>query len=103
MALSDEPRFAAAIACFKRRDFHAAHELWEMLWNEAQGPDRDFLAALVQIAAGFLKLASEQRAGAAKLFDRGSRRLEPFPARYAGLDVAALREMVEAVSRRCTA
>lgn len=45
--------FDRAVALFNAREFHAAHEDWETLWNEAEGARRDWLQGLIQIAAAF--------------------------------------------------
>jgi predicted metal-dependent hydrolase len=45
--------FDRAVALFNARDFHAAHEEWETLWNDAEGPRRDWLQGLIQVAAAF--------------------------------------------------
>jgi hypothetical protein len=43
--------FDRAVALWNARDFHAAHEDWETLWNEAEGARRDWLQGLIQYAA----------------------------------------------------
>lgn len=47
----DDALFDRAVARWNTRDFHAAHEDWETLWNEADGTRRAWLQGLIQYAA----------------------------------------------------
>jgi hypothetical protein len=49
-ALADAT-FDRAVTYWNARDFHAAHEDWETLWNEEEGDRRDWLQGLIQYAA----------------------------------------------------
>ena len=79
---------------FNRGHFFEAHELWEEAWNEVVGEEKRFYQGLVQLAAGYHKLSLAQENGARKLLERGNQTLRDFPAAYAGIDLAALRETV---------
>jgi uncharacterized protein len=75
-ATSDpDARWPAAVAAFDAGEYYEAHELWESLWNDAEGGERLFYQALVQIAAGYVKLEVGEVNGARKLFERGLARL----------------------------
>ena len=45
--------FDRAVAYFNAGAFHEAHEDWETLWHEAEGPRRLWLQGLIQYAAAF--------------------------------------------------
>ena len=60
---------------FDAGQYFEAHELWEELWNDAEGEERQLYQALVQIAAGYAKLDIGEGNGARKLFERGLARL----------------------------
>ena len=79
---------------FNRGHFFEAHELCEEAWNEVVGEEKRFYQGLVQLAAGYHKLALAQHNGARKLLERGHQTLRDFPAAYAGIDLTALREAV---------
>jgi len=76
-AATTEPdrRWAAAVHAFDAGQYFEAHELWEELWNDAEGEERQLYQALVQIAAGYAKLDIGEVNGARKLFERGLARL----------------------------
>ena len=50
---TEDGLFDRAVVLWNARDFHAAHEDWETLWNEAEGTRRDWLQGLIQYAAAF--------------------------------------------------
>lgn len=101
--------FDRAVALWNARDFHAAHEDWETLWNEAEGARRDWLQGLIQYAAalfhvergfyasGFVKLmrsaaerVSHHDARAERIrFDALRRDLEPWHAHAARVEAGA--------------
>lgn len=78
------------IALFNRREFFAAHEIWEEAWRTHAGEPSYLLQGLIQVAAGFVKLQRGEPRGAFANLDKGARKLEAFlPGRF-GLDLAAL-------------
>ena len=90
-----DPRFVSGVDEFNARNFFEAHEIWEELWNDLVGNPKLFCQGLIQIAAGYHKLAIGTPAGARKLFERGLRTLSPFlPS-----ETAEMRELVAHVSR----
>ncbi|MBI3782350.1 MAG: DUF309 domain-containing protein [Deltaproteobacteria bacterium] len=89
-----DQRLAVGIALFNRAQFFAAHEIWEDLWHESVGNDKQFLQGLIQIAAGYLKVESGIRNGALKLLGRGVAIVRQFAPSAMGL---ALNEFVAAV------
>ena len=65
-----DPRLLHGIAEFNAGAFFEAHEVWEELWNDADGETKRVVQALVQIAAGYHKLELGVPGGAMKLFTR---------------------------------
>ena len=96
-SLSPEERdaFARGVEQFNARHFFECHDTLEDLWSGVRGPSRDFFQGLIQVAVGFYHLGNDNRGGAARLLDRARRRLEGYPDRYGGIDLAALREVVD--------
>lgn len=76
--LSEDPRFVAGVREFNGGHFFEAHEIWEELWNDLAGDTKEGCQGLIQIAAGYHKLAIGNPTGARKLLDRGIRRLRVF-------------------------
>ena len=83
---------ADGLGCYRREQFFEAHEHWEILWRKSQGPEKSFLQALIQMAGGFHHLQRNNLQGATALLSAALRRLEPYPARFEGMEVAGLRE-----------
>ena len=86
------PVFRRAVDEFNAGHFHEAHELWERLWNEAEGDERRLLQALVQAAVGFHKAEIGVPNGARKLWTSALRLLDATGDAELGIDVAKLRE-----------
>lgn len=83
------------LRCYRSEEFFEAHEHWEILWRQSQGPEKSFLQALIQMAGGFHHRQRSNLQGATALLSAARRRLEAYPARFGGLDVAALRRELD--------
>ncbi|MDR3726776.1 MAG: DUF309 domain-containing protein [Terracidiphilus sp.] len=83
---------AEGLRCYRNEEFFLAHEHWESAWLTAEGPDKAFLQALIQIAAAFHHLQQGNLVGAASLLRTALRRLETYPDFYGEIAVASLRE-----------
>lgn len=88
-----DPRFLDGIACFNRRAFFQAHEVWEDLWREEQGPSRQFYKGLIQLAVCLHHFSRGNLHGTRKLCLSGSAYLEPY--RPVHLDVDLDRLLIE--------
>jgi hypothetical protein len=83
--------FDRAVALWNARRFHEAHEDWETLWNEAQGPKRLWLQGLIQFAAAFHHFERTGSAsGFAKLMRSASEKCGSYGGDTLGLDFARL-------------
>lgn len=83
-----DTRFAAGILALERGDFFEAHEIWEGLWLELAGEEREILGALIQMAAGFHHQQRGNTNGARRLLTRSLARLETSPLRPTTFDIA---------------
>ena len=92
-----DPLLLQGVEEFNHGNFFEAHELWEEAWNDVVGEEKRFYQGLVQIAAGYHKLALAQYNGARKLLERGSQTLNSFLLDYAGIDLAPLLEAIASV------
>ncbi|HEX9190345.1 MAG TPA: DUF309 domain-containing protein [Vicinamibacteria bacterium] len=93
-ALGHEERVAlgAGIAQFNDRHFFECHDTLEEAWSGLRGAPRDFFQGLIQAAVAFYHLGNGNRAGARTLLRRSLARLERYPACYAGVRLALLRD-----------
>lgn len=87
---AEDPRFLEGIRCFNHRAFFEAHEVWEDLWRDEQGPARRFYQGLIQLAVCLHHFRNGNTRGAKKLCLSGSDYLEPYRPAYLGLDLERL-------------
>jgi len=62
-------------AAFNRGEYFRAHELWEEVWLQMEGPERIFAQGLIQIAAGLHHLQEHRPRPAAGLLRKGLEKL----------------------------
>ena len=85
---------------FNTQDYYGAHDVLEHIWLKADGKQREFYKALIQLAGGFVHLKHQHREPthhvhgrrlrpAARLLQRCATMLEVFPPTYEGIDIAA--------------
>ena len=74
--------------------WRASHEAFETAWRRGEGPGRDLLQALAQLAAALLKWSEGQLDGAATILGRVRARLEGLPSEVSHVDVEALESTV---------
>lgn len=95
-----DPQLAEAIALFNQGEWYACHDLLEDLWHQCQGPDRQALQGLLQIAVAQLHLERGNQRGATMLLGEGLGRLKPYGREALGLELGPL---LAAVSLRLQA
>ena len=87
---------AAGLACYRNQEFFEAHEHWEDVWNHLADPEKLFVQALIQVTVAMHHVQSTNRAGALSLLERALRKMEKYPEKFGGVEVARLREDVRA-------
>lgn len=87
----DELRAGLARAAeqFHAREYHAAHETLDELWERAPALDSDFFKGLIQAAVALHHAQRDNPAGARKLHSGLRQYLGRYLPRHRGLDVAA--------------
>jgi len=83
------PALVAAIGLFDAGRYLAAHELFEELWEETEGPDAGFYKGLLQAAIALHHFREGNLDGAARLLAGHRRCLAPYLPRHHGVDVEA--------------
>jgi hypothetical protein len=89
---------AMAAQLFDAGLYFEVHEALEPYWVRAEGPERDGLQGLIQIAVGYQHLAHDNVAGARSLLGEGSFRLAR--SRVDALDTSVFVSEVRAVVSR---
>jgi predicted metal-dependent hydrolase len=91
------PAVAQGIREFNAGLFFQSHETLEELWMVSPWPVRNFLQAIIQVAAAFVHLKRNQYPGTHRLLSEAILKLEGFTPRCLGIDV----ERLLADARRC--
>lgn len=86
-----DPRYAIGIQLFNREDFFEAHEVWEELWHNTYGVNKDFFQGLIQVTSAMHHLQIGNMRGARILYGSGIELLAPYGPRHLGLDLDHLR------------
>lgn len=86
-----EQFFDRGVALWNARDPHPAHEEWEALWHEEEGPRRQWLQGLIQVAAALFHVERGFYAtGFVKLMRSAAEKRRGYDARGERIDAAAL-------------
>ena len=95
ISTASDNRFVEGIDLFNSGDWYVAHDLFEELWHETNGPERQTIQGILQIAVAQLHLERGNNNGAIILFGEGIGRLKGFNVPELGLDIKYLCEIVE--------
>jgi predicted metal-dependent hydrolase len=80
--------------CFNAQLYYEAHDVLEEIWLPIRGQAHArFYQGLIQMAGGFVHLQKERLGPAARLFALALANFEGYPARHAGIDLDAIREI----------
>jgi predicted metal-dependent hydrolase len=82
---------------FNRGKYFEAHDLLEMAWMEDQSPGRDLYRAILQVAVAYYQILRGNYNGAAKMFLRMRKWLDPLPEFCRGINIGKLRQEAHTV------
>lgn len=85
-----DPRYLAGVRFFNECEFFEAHEIWEDLWADYQGPSRKFFQGLIQVAVCLHHFGNGNTRGAKKLYFSSRKYLEEYLPFHLGLDLEKL-------------
>lgn len=92
---------AAGLQCYRSADFFEAHEHWESIWVACPQPEKKFLQALIQIAAGLYHFHRGNLRGATSLLTAALKKLDHYPSIFQSIQVetcrAQLRQSIAAL------
>jgi len=89
------PGLVKGIEEFNCREFFECHETLEELWRTYDGPERECLQGIIQIAVGYYHHLRGNQVGALKLLTRGLGRVQKFQPTCLGVDTTALAIAIE--------
>jgi uncharacterized protein len=98
-----EPLYLAGIRHFNECDFYEAHEVWEELWTEYQGPSRRFYQGLIQVAVCLHHFGNGNIRGARKLYHSSRKYLEEYAPVHLGLHLEPFLNQLELCCREILA
>jgi uncharacterized protein len=80
--------------CFNARLYYEAHDVLEAVWLPIRRtPPANFYKGLIQMAGAFVHLQKQRLGPAARLFALALANFEAYPARHAGIDLDAIRQV----------
>jgi predicted metal-dependent hydrolase len=80
--------------CFNAQLYYEAHDVLEEVWLPIRGQAQArFYQGLIQTAGGFVHLQKQRLGPAARLFALALANFEAYPARHAGIDLEAIRQI----------
>lgn len=85
-----DPRFLEGITRFNECEFFEAHDVWEDLWSDVQGPSRRFYQGLIQVAVCLHHFGNGNLRGAEKLYHSCRGYLDDYTPWHMGVDVQKL-------------
>lgn len=91
-----DPLYLEGIAHFNACDFFEAHESWEELWTDYQGPSRKFYQGLIQVAVCLHHFGNGNIRGSRKLYHSSRAYLQEYRPQHMGLDLEKLFRELEA-------
>ena len=80
---------------FNSREWYLAHDLFEEIWHETDGPQRRTIQGILQIAVAQIHLERGNYNGAIILFGEGIGRLKVVGTPELGIDIEKLCNIVE--------
>jgi predicted metal-dependent hydrolase len=89
-----EPRLAEGARLFNDGRFFESHEVWESLWHEVAGPQRELLQGLIQAAAAYHHADRGNASGARYLAQRARTHLVRWRPTLAGVPVDRMLEQL---------
>jgi predicted metal-dependent hydrolase len=87
MEMTELPEeFLRGVALFNEGRFFECHEVWEIIWLKAEGDEREFLHAMIQVAAALVHLQRGNLKGAQSVSARAIGKLRKLPDKMMLLD-----------------
>ena len=86
----NDSRFERGMKLFNSCQWYESHDVFEELWHETVGPERQLLQGILQVAVAQVHLENKNLNGATILYGEALGRLKKFQLANLGLDIAGL-------------
>ena len=94
---TNDSRFEIAMKLFNSRQWYQAHDVFEEIWHETGGPERQLIQGILQVAVAQVHLENSNTNGATILYGEALGRLKRYQLNNLGLDIVGL---CKCISRR---
>ncbi len=86
----NDSRFEIGMKLFNSCQWYKSHDVFEEIWHESLGSERQLLQGILQVAVAQVHLENSNINGATILYGEALGRLKRFQLANLGLDIAAL-------------
>ena len=86
----DDSRFVVGMKLFNSCQWYKCHDVFEEIWHETGGPERQLLQGLLQVAVAQVHLENSNLNGATILYGEALGRLKKYQLNNLGLDIVGL-------------
>ena len=90
----NDSRFEIGMKLFNSCQWYKSHDVFEEIWHETGGPERQVLQGILQVAVAQVHLENSNINGATILYGEALGRLKRFKLADLGLDIEGLSECV---------
>ena len=88
----NDSRFEIGMKLFNSCQWYKSHDVFEEIWHETGGPERQLLQGILQVAVAQVHLENNNVNGATILYGEALGRLKKFQITNLGLDIVGLCE-----------
>ena len=89
-SFANDSRFEIGMKLFNSCQWYQAHDVFEEIWHETGGPERQLLQGILQVAVAQVHLENSNMNGATILYGEALGRLKRFQLANLGLDIVGL-------------
>ena len=93
----NDSRFEIGMKLFNSCQWYQAHDVFEEIWHETGGPERQLIQGILQVAVAQVHLENSNTNGATILYGEALGRLKKYQLNNLGLDIVGL---CKCISRR---
>ena len=86
----NDSRFEIGMKLFNSCQWYKSHDVFEEIWHETGGPERQLLQGILQVAVAQVHLENSNINGATILYGEALGRLKKFQLANLGLDIVGL-------------
>ena len=90
----NDSRFDLGMRLFNSCQWYKSHDVFEEIWHETVGPERQLIQGILQVAVAQVHLENSNLNGATILYGEALGRLKRFHLSNFGLDIEALSKCV---------